>query len=86
MIYMDFEFNSEKELYERVKPALHAKLQELKRLNISKIKEIDIWKYLIETKWRKSKNLMLSDVVSDIIHVDNKRLSIYLKNKNNEEV
>ena len=47
---MDFEFNSEKELYERVKPALHAKLQELKRLNFSKIKEIDIWKYLIETK------------------------------------
>ena len=83
---MDFEFNSEKESYERVKPALHAKLQELKRLNFSKIKEIDIWKYLIETKWRKSKNLMLSDVVSDIIHVDNKRLSIYLKNKNNEEV
>ena len=73
-------------MYERVKPALHAKLQELKRLNISKIKEIDIWKYLIETKWRKSKNLMLSDVVSDIIHVDNKRLSIYLKNKNNEDV
>lgn len=83
---MDFEFSTQKELYERVKPALHAKLQELKRLNYQDITEIDIWKYLAEIKWKKSRNLMLSDIVSDIIHVDNNQLDTYLKNKNKEEV
>lgn len=83
---MDFEFSTQKELYDRVKPALHAKLQELKRLNYNEVQEIDIWKYLIEVKWKRSKNLMLSDIVSDIIHVDNYKLSTYLKNKNKEEV
>ncbi|MCI8347577.1 MAG: hypothetical protein HFJ12_06520 [Bacilli bacterium] len=83
---MDFEFHTQKELYDRVKPALHAKLQELKRLNYNGIQELDIWRYLIEIKWKSSKNLMLSDIVSDIIHVDNHKLSTYIKSKNKEEV
>lgn len=83
---MDFEFHTQQELYDRVKPALHAKLEELKRLNYKGIKEVDIWEYLVEVKWKKAKNLMLSDVVSDIIHVDNKRLDMYLKNKTKIEV
>lgn len=83
---MNSEFHTQKELYDRVKPALHAKLQELKRLNYNEIQELDIWQYLIETKWKRSKNLMLSDIVSDIIHVDNHKLSTYLKNKIKEEV
>lgn len=83
---MDYDFKTQEELYIRVKPALHAKLQELKRLNYKGIKETDIWEYLVEVKWKKAKNLMLSDIVSDIIHVDNKRLDMYLKNKTKIEV
>ena len=83
---MDFEFRTQEELYERVKPALHAKIEELKRLNYPNITELDIWYYLTETKWKKSKNLMLSDIVSDIIRVDNEKLELYVKNKTKEEV
>lgn len=83
---MDFNFNTQEELYERIRPALHAKIEELNRLNFKGIKEKDIWDYLSDIKWKKAKNLMLSDIVSDIIHLDNKRLDIYLKEKNKVEV
>ena len=81
MIKVNYTFNTKEELYTRVKPALSAKLQELRRLNYSKITEEDIWSYLSEVKWSKSKGLMLSDIVSDIIHVDNKKLEEYIKNR-----
>ena len=63
---MDFEFSSKEELYQRVSPALRAKVMELKRLGYPYIKEVDIWNYLIETKWCKGHDLMLSDIVNDI--------------------
>ncbi len=78
---MEFTFNTKEELYIRVKPALNAKLQELRRLNFNNITEEDIWNYLSFSKWSKSHNLMLSDIVSDIIHVDNRKLDEYIKNK-----
>ena len=78
---MDYGINTQEELYKRVRPALHAKLEELNRLNFSNIKEIDIWNYLKEVKWSKAKDLMLSDIVSDIIHLDNRRLNKYLEEK-----
>lgn len=83
---MDFSFNTQEELYIRVRPALNAKLQELRRLNYKNIKEKDIWEYLSDMKWKKSKNLMLSDIVSDIIHLDNRRLAKYLTEKNRRGV
>lgn len=81
MKVMDFTFNTKEELYTRIRPALTAKLQELKRLNYSNITEEDIWYYLSTNKWSKSHGLMLSDIVSDIIHVDNKKLDEFVKNK-----
>ena len=39
---MDFAFSSQKELYERVLPALHAKEVELHRLGYTYIKSSDI--------------------------------------------
>jgi len=78
---MDFQFSSQEELYQRVKPAINAKVVELHRLGFSYIVDVDIWNYLIETKWKKSRNLVLSDIVSDILHVDNKKLDEYLKGK-----
>lgn len=78
---MDFEFNSQEELFKRVKPALNAKVMELHRLGYSYITIDDIWNYLIETKWKKGKDLMLSDIVSNIIHVENNKIDEYLKGK-----
>ena len=76
---MDYEFSSQAELFDRVKPALHAKEVELHRLGYSYIKDIDIWNYLIEVKWRNGKNLMLSDIVNDIMHTECKKIDTYFK-------
>ena len=65
---MDIKFNSVKELYKRVEPALRTKRRLLIKKGI-KIKEEDIFKYLAKTKWSKSTNLSLNDIVSDIINV-----------------
>ena len=78
---MDIKFNSQEELYGRVKPALNAKLQELHRLGFSYITIDDIWNYLKETKWIKGKDLTLSDIVSNIIHVDNNKLDEFVNGK-----
>ena len=65
---MDIEFNSIKELYKRVMPALRCKKRILLKKGI-KTKEEDIFKYLANEKWSKAENLTLSDIVSDIINV-----------------
>ena len=78
---MEFDFSSQEELFLRVRPALRAKLAELKRLNIRNANEMDIWDYLVRIKWSKAKNLSLSDIVSDIMHLDNKKFSEYQKSK-----
>jgi hypothetical protein len=78
---MDYEFSSLEELYKRVTPALRAKEVELHRLGYSYIKEIDIWNYLIEEKWKHGKDLMLSDIVNDIMHTECRKIDTYLKGK-----
>lgn len=78
---MELEFSSQEELYKRVEPALKAKLAELHRLGYPYIQIIDIWNYLIYFKWSKGKDLTLSDIVNDILHVDNRKLDEYLKGR-----
>lgn len=78
---MNLEFSSLNELYERVKPALSAKEVEFHRLGYSDVHGIDIWNYLIEVKWKKGKNLMLSDIVSDIMNCDIKKANNYFEEK-----
>lgn len=78
---MDYEFSSKEELYQRVGPALRAKVCELQRLGFGYIQEIDVWNYLIETKWCKSRNLMLSDIVNDILHARYEKIDEFLKAK-----
>ena len=56
------EFRNLEELYNRIKPALYSKVEELKRNHISYIKEEDIWNYLSSTVWKKK-----SEMVSDIM-------------------
>ena len=76
---MDIEFNNVKELYDRLKPALNSKVNELKRFDIEYIKIDDIWNYLRDKKWKISKNLLLCDMVSDILSLDNMTIENYVK-------
>ena len=78
---MDYEFSTKEELFTRVRPALQAKQTELHRLGYPYIIDIDIWNYLIQVKWKASKNLMLSDIVDDIMHTNEKKIYEYLKGK-----
>ena len=82
---MDYEFSSKEELFQRVKPALNAKVGELHRFGYTYINQMDVWNYLIENIWIKSKDLMLSDIVSDILHTDNKKIDAYLKSEITDE-
>ncbi|MDD6879607.1 MAG: post-transcriptional regulator [bacterium] len=76
---MDIGFNSLKELYDRVYPALKSKVRELKRNNIDYINEIDVWNALINKKWKKEKGLLLSDIVDDILNIENQLIDDYVK-------
>ena len=78
---MDLEFSSQEELFKRVQPALNAKLAELHRLGYTYIQVSDIWRYLVEEKWKKSHDLTLSDIVHDILHVNNTTISYFLQIK-----
>lgn len=81
---MDIKFKSLKELYSRIKPALLSKKMALFRLGLNYIKEEDIWNYLKETKWQKTTNLSLSEMVNDIFGCDNYEIDNYVKNKMSE--
>lgn len=78
---MDFEFSSKEELYQRLGPAFRIKAREFERIGFGFIKENDIWNYLIEFKWSKAHDLMLSDIVNDIMKVSCEEIDKYLKNK-----
>ena len=66
---MDIEFNSQEELYIRVKPALKSKVNELKRQGI-KIDEIELWNFLSDKVFKTSTFLTLADIVSIIMHIN----------------
>lgn len=80
---MDIVFNSVEELYERIKPALLTKKQEMNRDGYAYIKEEDIWNYLKEIKWKNSRDLSLSDMVDDVLNSENFTIDKYLKEKLN---
>ena len=74
---MNYEFNSI-ESYKKLIPCLNSKVKELKRYGIDYIKKEDIWNYLIKNVW-KDNVPYLSDMVNDILKVDNKTLVDYTK-------
>lgn len=78
---MDFDFNSKEELFLRVKPALVVKSNEINKLGYSFVTDVDIWNYLIQVKWIKSKNLYLCDVVHDIFNAENTGIIEYAKDR-----
>lgn len=78
---MDITFNSLEELYKHIKPALYAKKNELNRNGYKYIKEEDIWNYLKEIKWKRSVDLSLYEMVSDIFNTDDAIIDTYLRSK-----
>lgn len=83
---MDIEFNNIKELYERLKPALQTKVNELKRNDLDYIKQEDIWNYLKESKWVSANNLLLYQMVDDILNLDNTEIDEYVKKEIRKKV
>ena len=77
----NIKFNNLEELYQRLKPAMETKVDELKRDNIKYVNVNDIWEYLKKYKWSKSNNLSLSDCVDDILNTPNAEYKKYIKNK-----
>jgi RecB family exonuclease len=81
---VEIKFTSLKELYVKIKPALTSKKEELSRIGLNHIKEEDIWNYLKETKWGKTTNLSLAEMVNDILNTDNDKIETYVKIKMKE--
>jgi len=77
------EFTTLEQLYNRLKPALVAKANEMHMQGYRYIKEEDVWNYLKEVKWSNSKNLLLFEMVRDILNVDSIIIEDYVKNKLN---
>lgn len=75
----DIKFTSLQELYNRVRPALITRTNEIKRLGIKYVKEEDVWNYLKENKWNSSSNLTLIDMVNDILSADEYSVDEYIK-------
>ena len=75
------EIKSLKELYLLLKPAFMVKRRLLKYSYCSYVLDKDIWEYLSIEKWKKKKNLTISEMVDDIINLDNIKIHMYLCNK-----
>ncbi len=70
------EFESALDLKNRVMPALKMKEERLRTEGYDFTSE-DIWFYLRQNKWTKSKNLTLNEIVNDILKLDGS----FLKNR-----
>ncbi len=76
---MNDEFQSVKELYQRVLPALRTKVHKLSSRGVL-VAEEDIWNLLME-KWKNERGLTLYDIVEDILKIDEDIIDKYIKNK-----
>lgn len=71
-------FQTQKELYRRVRPALSSKVEEMRRLGYTFIKEEDVWNFLKELKWKQAEGLSLAQLVSDILNAENDLIQRYV--------
>ena len=77
---MEIEFESLRELYNRLEPALSSKVSDLKRNDYSDVSKKDVWNYLAITKWKEAENLLLHQMVSDILNTANEEIYQYKVN------
>lgn len=80
---MTEDFKTLEELYQRIRPALTTKKEEMKRNGYIYIKEEDIWNYLREVKWLNSKDLSLYQMTCDILNTNDLVIDEYLRGKIN---
>lgn len=80
---MDITFHSLQELYDRLRPALRAKKEEMRRNGYNYIEVEDIWNFFKEVKWKNSSNLYLCQMVSDVFNTDSELIDAYLRDKLN---
>ncbi len=80
---MTEDFKTLEELYQRIRPALSTKKEEMKRNGYIYIKEEDIWNYLKEVKWLNSKDLSLYQMTCDILNTNDLVIDEYLRGKIN---
>jgi hypothetical protein len=78
-------FDSITELYKRLLPALHTKIDEMQKMNIINIKDIDLWDYCVNNCWKDKENLRLYEMVNDILKVDPLELQLFVRNRGNNE-
>ena len=86
---MENKFNTQNELFNKVRPALKTKRNELVRNGIKFVNELDIWEYNKLYNWRGAKGLTLASVVNDILNTDDKlyekfALKKFERRENNE--
>lgn len=81
---MEKKINNQRDLYNKVLPALKTKRSELLRSGIRIVKEEDIWNYNKEYKWKSATSLTLASIVDDILNTDNKEYEDYVIKKINE--
>ena len=60
------EFASQLELYRKMIPVFNVKKRLASITKYKSIKNEDIWKYLVRTKWKYGHDLQLNDIVNDI--------------------
>ena len=77
----DLRFDSQTSLYNYLMPVLRARIDELKRLNLNNIKEIDVWDYCKNKKWLNKKELDVYTMVNDILNIDEIELELFIKNR-----
>lgn len=84
----NFGIKNKVDLYKRLTPALNCKIRELARENIN-VKKEDIWNFSVKNIWSKRKKLELSEMVDDILNLDNNKLIFFINenqnNKNSQE-
>ncbi len=80
---MNTKINTQKDLYNKVLPALKTKRHELVSAGIRIVKEEDIWEYNKQKKWRNATSLTLAGIVDDILNTDNKEYEDFVVKKIN---
>lgn len=78
---MENEFSTLQELYNRISPALKSKVSEFRKYGYKEITESDIWNYLTDKKWKKSKALTLYEMVEDIFSSNGNDIIDYMISK-----
>lgn len=72
------EFMSLQQLYRKLIPAFNVKKRLILNSRYKDITNENIWVYLTETKWKKSHNLSLPEMINDIITVDLEEINKYI--------